>query len=218
MASSVAQSGRSRSMTPRDGVRAQRPHGQAGLTLIEVMIALSILAIVAMGLASSFLSARAWAELSEDRMTASNAIRAEIERLMALSRRDADGDGDDDGIDALIADVLADGTFPNLPAGQVNPLAIMDGNGTVMVYLDESQVPVELGGSPATFTDANGNVFGPLDLNGDGDTADDLSAGTAWEGVVDFAAVEVRVDWPASADRILSMRRFVKLARVDDTN
>ncbi len=183
---------------------------QRGLTLVEVVISVAILAIVAMGLTSAYVTAQAWSDLTEERVAASNAIRTQLEAIYA-SQKGANG------LDSLLATYAtpADGGTQ----GEENRTYDIDElNGTLStaIFLNESRVPAVLGGSPVTYTDSQGNEYGPMDLNGDGDTDDDH--GTPVNGVygTSLAPVEITVRWNVTDSETMEMRRYALVARVDE--
>jgi hypothetical protein len=75
---------------------------------------------------------------------------------------------------------------------------------------------VELGATSVTSTNAEGERFGPFDLDGDGSTGEDHSVPDAGVYGTNYAMLEVRVDWAASATDTQRMRRFLSIARVDE--
>lgn len=208
-----------------------------GVTLVELMVAMAILAIASMGLVSAFLSGSTLSQLTSEENLAVNAARAK----MAEMRETIDvgysfGGQDYTGLDAMVARYRPSGGDRSFA---VAGLDVQDGKtsvGEVILYLDEGSVqgsvPVELGGSTdvgdgaghysgvhtgcttvALTTDADGYQFGTLDLDGNAASVDNLSTPTAGTYAVKMVPVEVRISWKTRNGPI-TMRRFMMIARI----
>lgn len=169
-----------------------------GMTLLEVLIAITILSIVVLGLGSSFFALSDYRELTTDRIAASNALRSQAEMITAYK--------DLNGFDNLV-------TYLNSGSADLNFTVeeLSDSAGQVNVYLNENQVPTEFGADPVTFTNANGETFGRLDLDSDDVDTEDLSG----SGNVNMAPVEIVLTWNDSRGSPLRERFFVMIADID---
>jgi prepilin-type N-terminal cleavage/methylation domain-containing protein len=178
-----------------------------GMSLVEVMISTMILAILTVGITAAFFSTRSLRQLTSDRVRVSAALQDKAEEILALRKQAAPNQN---GLDYLISQcnsVQSLQTF-TLPGG-------VDGNGAVTIYLNESQVPTELGASPVTFTNADGETFGRLDLDGDGLDTGNHSVPSG--GVYGAALLPVEVNATFNFDNApVKVRRFLLIARTDD--
>jgi prepilin-type N-terminal cleavage/methylation domain-containing protein len=170
-----------------------------GMTLVEVIFALTILAIVTLGISSAFIGTSAMRQATENQVHAYNAARGMMEEIRAAQKTGTQG------LDNIIATYSATGN-------QTFTVDRIGGTGTIILYLQEDTVPVEVGADPVTLVNSAGERFGEYDLNGDNDESDTFT--TATSDQVRVLPVEVRVDWNET-NGPRSVRRFLMVARLD---
>lgn len=125
---------------------------EAGMTLLELSIALAILSVVIIASGSSVVTSIRDRRASSDRYAAINAARDLVSEIQSIANVDTDL-GSKVGIGAIYGRFNGyKQTLPNLSNGVI----------TVQCYGDEDSVPTELGG--------------PQDLNFDSDAQDDLTS------------------------------------------
>lgn len=211
------------------GVRRESAQQQNGMTLIELMVALMILSVVSTGMIFALLSASQMNTFTAEQMLADTAIRekmAEVRanaKLYTATRPYAiQGDPQDyTGLDALIR-IYQD---PAHTTFLVEGLELIPGetvHGRILLYLDERRVPVETESEGQTFSELDPVThevyeFGPKDLNGDGDTADNILALGHTNGVYPtrLVPVEIRLRWKSVLGHIMTERRFLLLPRTN---
>lgn len=151
--------------------RNSQPVGQAGFTIVEVMVAVTVLVIAVVGIVGSMLSSMALNRVNRETAIAQQAARRVMEEVSGVPFRDAfvmyntvvgDDAGSDlpergpdfvvNGLQAQLAD--ADGL-----CGRIEFPVVDDGMGSIR--LREDVVDAGLGM--------------PADLNGDGDAVDDVT-------------------------------------------
>jgi prepilin-type N-terminal cleavage/methylation domain-containing protein len=201
---------------PADGRADPRCAAERGLTMVELIIATAILAVLIMGLASSYLTAARLNSLTEEEARVLKAIESQREQVLATSRRTSGnpvtvGGQNYTGVDAVIAwyGQTANQTF-TVPEMSTTGLTT-----AITLRLDETYVPVELGAGGTT-VNADGEQFGTLELDGDlsGDSgfrSEDLSGGFDAE----IVPVEIRVRWTTPFGTV-TRRRFIMLARLEE--
>lgn len=177
-------------------------HTQRGMTLLEVMMALSVMSIIMLGLVSAFLGESLTNNLTAMETTANNAAQEKLEEVIGMAKQYTTV-SDDSGTRCVIRtinsrvyratylDALAmflqyppapppNPGYPYFTVEGLHPIETaptVDGEacvGEVIVYLNENKIPVELGGdgTDAAAVTENGRTYGPLDLNGDGNFSD----------------------------------------------
>ncbi len=172
---------------------------QTGFTLIELMFSFSILVVCALALGATFLSVADQSSLTEEEILATNAIRAKMAEIRAnVGVAYVDDKGDEyQNINGIVAR-YQQSSFSEF---NIDGLVAPEGAscvGTVVLHLDETDVPVELGGSN-------------LDLDGD-----DVTDKTSFQASdsIDLLPVEVKVTWQSQTGTV-TMQRFMMLARTD---
>lgn len=169
------------------GVRARRI-GESGLTLIEVMIAFSAFIVTLLAFSKVIVGSMAATTTNHETSIANEAARAMVETLQATDFEDVfalynDHDGDDPvpgaapGKDFAVAglDPLRDD-----PDGFAGEILFPTEGAALPGYLNENLQDKRFGC--------------PRDLNGDGDSLDELAAGEY--GLV---PVVVRIEWRGAA-------------------
>lgn len=187
-----------------------------GMSLIEVMIALSILAFLVLGIGTAFVSSAALRKNTEEQITAANVAETQMEQIRSrMKRTTAVGSTTYTNLDSIIAfySQSANQTFTNdnLP----------NCTGTITLYLNEAQVPVELDATSTTFTNADGESFGPLELDGDasgdaGYESEDHSSPSGGKYSANMLPVEVSLTWQSKGGAQVTMRKFGLIGRTDD--
>lgn len=143
---------------------------QSGLTLVEILLATAVLAIVMVGLGMSFISGTVLSEKTSCESIANNAAMDKLEEVIGFSKLHGNAvngfpyrvqgysyDSNPVGIvehrSAYLDDMIAyyfyhvgqNGTSSCLfPVADLTPPAGMSLAGRVIVYLDENRVPVEV--------------------------------------------------------------------------
>jgi hypothetical protein len=165
---------------------------------------MTVLAIITLGVSITFIGTKGLNDLTAQQIQATNAAREQMERMRARIKLAIGKDGIDE-----VAD------FYSRTANQTFTLDEIDGTGTIILYLDEEEVPVEIAGGTATYTDDGGHQFAPMDLDGDGSDNDLQSiSGGRYSGTV--LPVEVRVTWQIDESETKTQRQFLVVARTDD--
>ena len=211
-------------------------YSRRGMTFVEVVFAMAILAILLLGLLGSFLGSASFNEVTAQETVANNAAQQKLEEAIGMTKRYETATDEDypyangylcpnpdegrtyptDGksyrftyLDAMIA-YYQENMFSSFDVEGLNPADGNDSVGQVILHLVEANIPTELGG--------------PTDLNGDGDTDDDLSgimqqgwanlAKTEYVGAynTDVVPVEVVIEWQSKSGPI-TMQRFTTIAR-----
>lgn len=166
-----------------------------GMTLLEILIAVAVLAIALIGLCSTYLGTSTVSEATEEEVLAANAIREKLADIRAEAAED---------FNLMITNYTTNDNLIKFNVGRAHGLTLkpIEGQtsvGRVILYLNESQVPAQFGGNGAG-----------LDLNKDGAiTNADLSGSPS---SIVLVPVEVRADWKSKRGNV-SMRRFLLLAR-----
>ncbi|MHC4872350.1 MAG: prepilin-type N-terminal cleavage/methylation domain-containing protein [Planctomycetota bacterium] len=186
------------------------------MTLVEVIIAMTVMALLILGIGSAFVSSSALRKVTEEQIAASNIAESQIEQMRARMKRTTTvGDTNFTNLDSLIAfySQQANQTFDvtNLP----------NAAGTLNIYLDESQVPVEVDATATTMTNADGESFGPLDLDGDdgaeaGFQTENHSAAAGSTYGANMVPVEIKITWRTAGGAQTAIRKFNIIARTDD--
>lgn len=173
--------------------RAIRP--RAGLTLLEVTIAMLLFAVTVLGLTYLYLSNARLNTAAEERYRALNAIRAQVAQTRL---RESEGLGAYDGLDAVIRDYL---TAPDFAVENLTP------NLTTEV------------GSVTVLTDLNGDdVFEPLvDPDSYGTFVEETSGATLVETAnvydVDVIRLDFDLSWVSKAGGTSGRAHSLTLAR-----
>lgn len=217
---------------------AKQRGGRRGMSLVEIMVAMAILAIITVGLVISFFSTSHTNELTIQETQANNAAQQAIEDVIGMTKRYGsylNGYGVTWErtpcraifLDAMLAHYLHRDanrffTIEGLDAMPEDPAP-----GEIIFYLNENRIPVELGGSRTDAVEGTGREqgmwFGKMDLNGDG-AFSDLSSPTiggytdrtgqyrrlTWR--VNLVPVEVRIRWKSKKGEMM-FRRFTLIAR-----
>ena len=152
-------------------------HREAGMTLVEATVSLTILAVALLTLWGSLISGARTMAAAEERKQAVNIAQGKLEELKSRS------------VDLLIATYGPEG-----PEGSTFPATGIDDDadralGQIVFYTDETD-------------SENGSGLGfPMDLNGDGDAKDeDVASGftllpvrirVTWEGALGSQSVDV---------------------------
>lgn len=171
---------------------------ERGMTLLEVMVAMAVLVVVTLGLSQAYFTMEAYRGLTSEKVRASNLLRTQLERVVESAENGT-------ALGALVT------TYSQTANADFTCDELASAAGTTVLHLNESQVPVELGGSPVTLTDADGYQYGPLDLNGDGDTGDNFTGTTDAQ----LVPVEVRIAWNSNGTNMI-LRKFVLMSRLDE--
>lgn len=171
------------------------PARDAGFTLVEVMIALVVLAVAGLGVISAFTTSERAGDMIEQEVAVDNAIR---ERLA-----DIQADAQDD-LTAFIQEFTSSadaGLFEvhSVRLGLLSPVEGRTAVCQVFLHLQEGTVPREFGGG------GDG-----IDLDGDGIVSSDNLVGSP--STVRLLPVEVRAEWRSPAGDAVR-RRFVLIAR-----
>ena len=162
---------------------ATNPTRESGMTILEVLFAMVILAILMMGALQSLLAASMLNQETSRQAAVANLLRDKTSEVLRKAKQytpDAplvrDSGKQYSNIDAMIrwyADSanhsfqLDRNTF-KAPAVGANALDIV--NGTVTCFLNELQIPGDLGGSRTNPLWDNVLHVGPMDLDGVNDT------------------------------------------------
>jgi type II secretory pathway pseudopilin PulG len=187
---------------------------KSSMTLIEIIMAMMVMTIIIMGIASAYLASSSLNERTSMRIAAANSIRAEMEDI--LSRRKnviSSGGSTFSDIDALIK-YYQTGTNTSFTVSELD-----QGTGQIIMYLNESQVPAECDTNGVTYTDADGNQFGPLEMDGDvagdaGYQTENHSSSSNGKYATNMVPIEIRLTWMDGKDP-MEMRRFMVVARFD---
>ncbi|MBN2713408.1 MAG: prepilin-type N-terminal cleavage/methylation domain-containing protein [Planctomycetes bacterium] len=182
-----------------------------GLTLVEVAVAMAILAIGALGLAASFFSTSDLGRTLREERIANKEILAKISEVQARGRMDS---GDDTYLNSLLSyySDSANTTFDIV--GMVPPEGSQN-VGQIILHLNEDKIPYELGADEDTLYVEDGMYYGEMDIDGDAGSKKDYSSlsGDLMDQVM-LAPVEVRVSW-RTRNGTMSISRFVAVARYD---
>ncbi len=172
---------------------------ERGLSLVELMLALAILAICAVALGSAYISMTDLSDLTEQEILATNATRAKMAEIQAnVDVPYTDSLGDEytnvNGVFSRYSDTaFSQFSVDGLDAPSGNPSV-----GTVILHMDETNVPVQLGGPS-------------LDLDGDG-TATKTSFQAS--DTIALVPIEVQTTWQTRRGPI-TRSRFLLLAWTD---
>lgn len=171
--------------------------GSPGFSLLEVMIAMSVLAVAVFGLMAAFSSIIRMREVTEQEVFAANAIMDRLAQVRADARA-----GSDDGFSQMIDNYLNNTDYNTFAVEGID----RDGSasGVIVLHLTENAVPAAFG----------------LPDDGDGLNLDDddtiSSADLADSGSYDdirLVPVEARVSWTRAGGVPMEVRRFILVAR-----
>lgn len=187
-----------------------RGRSEQGMTLVELMLAMAILAIAALGLITALVGSIRLQVDNRELDLAANAARSVIETMRAnpdfsqtFSVFNEDGEDDPDGPGTAVGNLLpltyGVGTLDNPYTSAASSLLIQDAYATSIQLAKTTQelvrnetlrnviVEVEFPGGGTTLReDTVDPLLGmPRDLNGDGDTLDDAAT--------DYVILPVRV-------------------------
>lgn len=172
----------------------QRAPRRAGFTLLEVIVALSVLLVALMAMTSTTVVVHSVDNLDRERRLAVAALTQAIERVQARSSASINADG---GWAPAVLEAYEAGGNPG-PTFDVQGLTPWDGEaavGTVQVVTDET----------ATDTDLEARIGMPRDLDGDG-----LPFSADVSGDARLLPVVVRLRWKGAAgNRTLSQGFYV---------
>ena len=189
--------------------------GTRGVTLLEIIVAVAIFAVAFTGTVSSFLTSSRLSTLTAREQVAYNAALQQKAGIIASQTEVYIDIPDKNRVYSGINATIRKYQDPANTTFAVVGLPLVQGDlkaGQIIEYLDERQVPVELGGdgtSPKAKT-IGGLRYGPMDLNGDGDTDDVLSVPS--NGIYGAQAVplEVRIRFQDTGTAIVR-RQFMLL-------
>ena len=165
--SGVSREGRRRG-TRHAGIEGRRVRGNAGFTLIELAIAISVLMIGMVTVLSATSRMHSLRKQTRERTLAQNAVRSMTERIHARSYEFSSAP--DTWAANMVAALGPDGEFGG--GFDVRGIATLDdrpSDGTITVLTDER----------TTAQDAKFRIGMPRDLNGDGDADDSDVSGDA---------------------------------------
>ena len=176
-----------------------------GFTLLETMIAMSVLAIAVFGLLSAFNSVVRMREVQEQEVFAANAIREKLAEIRSDARA-----GSVDGFSDMIENYLTLDSYYTFFVERIDHGTMK--SGTVVLHLVENSVPAVFG---LPDTDGDGIGDDGLDLNGDGTIGSaDLGAGSYDE--IRLVPFEVRVPWRRAGGVQMVTKRHLLVARKSD--
>ncbi|MHC4871965.1 MAG: type IV pilus modification PilV family protein [Planctomycetota bacterium] len=186
----------------------------SAFSLIELIIAVAILSIVSAGIMTAFTACKTTNDASIERSEVLAALRGKAEELqgaMSLDYVDPDDGETYSGIDGVIRRYSKDSE--NFDIGDLNAVPGAASVGTIHFYLDETQVPVELGGDSATsVVNADGISVGPRSLDSDATNTDDHSVPDSGIYGCTIAPVELRAAWQSS-NGIIVERKYILFCR-----
>ncbi|MHC4248436.1 MAG: prepilin-type N-terminal cleavage/methylation domain-containing protein [Planctomycetota bacterium] len=168
---------------------------RGGFTLVEVMIAVAVLAAAALGIISAYATSERASRMVAQEAAVENVLR----ERMAEVRADAQDD-----LGAVIAELTtnaAAGEFdvPSVGVGGLTPVDGATSVGQVFLHLNESTVPPQFGGGGGGIDLDGSGVVGDADLVGSPET-------------VRLLPIEVRAAWRSPAGDAVR-RRFLLVAR-----
>jgi len=178
-------------------------NSRQGLSLIELMIAMSIIAIVVMALVSTQLRISALNTLTADEMAASNASRDKIAVIWEELSKNGFNETCKwcETADNQTFDVKGlSPYFPDTSVGQVIP------------YFNETRIPLELGAAFTTYTNSDGYEFGSLDLDGNDSAVTDHASPTNGDYSNQILPVEIRIRWNNRGNPVV-FRKFMMFPR-----
>lgn len=168
---------------------------RAGLTLLEVTIALALFATAVLGLSYLFLANARLNTAAEERYRAINALRSQVAQTRL---RESEGLGAYRGLDAVIREYL---TASDFPVEALTPDAYTEvGRVTVLTDLDgdDDFEPLVDPENDGTFVEAGSNL--PL-----------VEAGNAYD--VDVIRLEYALSWRSKAGGVSGRTHTLTLAR-----
>lgn len=186
----------------------------SAFSLIELIIAVAILSIVSAGVMTTFTTCKTANDVSIERAEVLSALRGKAEEMqgaMSLDYTDPDDGETYSGIDGVIRRYSK--SSESFDIGDLVPVGSATTVGTIHFYLDETQVPIELGGDLATaVTNADGVSVGPRSLDSDATNTDDYSVPASGRYGCTVAPVELRATWQSSSGTIVE-RKFILFCR-----
>lgn len=175
----------------------QGRRGGGGFSLVEVMIAMSVLAVAAFGLMAAFSSIVGMREVAEREIFAANAIRDRLAQVRADARA-----GSADGFSQMIDNYLNNSDYNTFAVEGIDREGSR--SGVIELHLTENAVPAAFG-----LADDSGG----LNLDDDDTISSvDLSNGDSFHGIR-LVPVEARVSWTRAGGVQMEMRRFILVAR-----
>lgn len=180
---------------------------QQGMSLIELIVAVAVLAIALTGVLSTYMMSVQANTYSHQRAVALDGLRRKSEEIK--SRLELPGED----LDSVIDFYAANSTF-TVPEAD-STVEAFSGVGEIIIYLNEAVVPIELGADAATATKGVHGSYGPMSLDSNTAATSDYSTPVDGSYRVLMAPVEVRITWDTNQGPAVE-REFILLSRLYD--
>jgi prepilin-type N-terminal cleavage/methylation domain-containing protein len=171
--------------------------GGAGFSLLEVMIAMSVLAVAAFGLMAAFSSVVRMREVTEQEIFAANAIRDRLAQVRADARADSA-----DGFSQMIENYLDNPDYNTFAVEGIDREGSR--SGVIELHLTENAIPAGFGlpdGSDGLNLDDDDTI-----------SSADLADSGSFHNIR-LVPVEARVSWTRPGGVAMEMKRFLLVAR-----
>jgi prepilin-type N-terminal cleavage/methylation domain-containing protein len=205
-----------------------RGGSERGLTFVELVVAMALLAILSTGLLSAFLSSTTLSEMTYEDVGIENAIRDKQAEILARSTQydGIDGNvylGQYTYLDAMIQYYGETTTGESGQLASTWTISAKDSptgealEGTILLYLHEAMIPGELGGSLSheLAEEVGGRWYGPMDLDGAPSEYIDLSTPTDGRYAANLVPIELFVEWDTPTGEV-SKRKSMMVARTGE--